>query len=237
MRKVRGKRISMILQDPMSSLDPVFTIQDQVGSVIRVHQKSRGRMLRDKVKEMLRLVRIPSPEVTMLHYPHHLSGGMRQRVVGAIALSCEPQLLIADEPTTSLDVTVQAQYLHLLKETQRQFGLSIIFITHDLGIVAKMCDRVAVMYAGTILESAGVRDLFGSPLHPYTQALLGALPKLGQHVDKLATIEGQPPSLLNLPPGCRFRPRCSKADEMCQRAEPPLIRAERDHYARCWKST
>ena len=192
-------------------------------------------MLREKVEEVLRLVRIPSPEVRMLHYPHQMSGGMRQRVVGAIAISCEPQLLLADEPTTSLDVTIQAQYLRLLKDIQQRLGVSLIFITHDFGIVARMCDRVAVMYAGKIVESAGVRELFNNPLHPYTRALLKALPRLGLRSDRLATIEGQPPYLLDLPPGCRFKSRCDESSEGCRDEEPALIQLAPDHSVCCWK--
>jgi oligopeptide/dipeptide ABC transporter ATP-binding protein len=237
MRSYRGSRLSMILQDPMASLNPVFTIGNQVGEALTIHQKIKGASLWEKVKEMLRLVRIPAAEVRMRDYPHQLSGGMRQRVVGAIALACQPHLLIADEPTTSLDVTIQSQYLRLLKEIQQEFGVAMIFITHDLGIVARVCDRVAVMYAGRIVETAGVRDVFNSPAHPYTVSLMKSLPKLETRVEKLFAIQGQPPPLLDLPPGCPFAPRCPDVDEKCHQAYPPLVAVEEDHYASCWRLT
>ncbi|MDD5038706.1 MAG: ABC transporter ATP-binding protein, partial [Dehalococcoidales bacterium] len=207
-RQIRGKGISMITQDPMSSLNPVFTIGEQIAEPIRIHQKLRGNIVMEKVKEMLRMVRIPSPETRMKEYPHQMSGGMRQRIVGAIALSCQPKLLIADEPTTSLDVTIQAQFMRLLKEVQQQLGVAMIMITHDFGIVARVCDKVAVMYAGKIVESAGIRELFNNPTHPYTIALMNSLPKIEVKVPKLYSIEGQPPDLRNMPAGCAFAPRC-----------------------------
>jgi oligopeptide/dipeptide ABC transporter ATP-binding protein len=234
MREYRGKRLSMILQDPMTSLNPVFTIGDQVAEPIRIHQKLKGSTLWKKVIEMLKLVRIPVPEVRIRDYPHQMSGGMRQRVVGAIGLSCEPNLLIADEPTTSLDVTIQSQYLRLLNEIQQEAGVSMIFITHDLGIVARMCDRVAVMYAGKIVESAGVRDLFNNPVHPYTFALLKSLPKLESRTDRLYAIGGQPPSLLNLPEGCAFAPRCEHGDEKCRQQYPSQVVVSEGHTVSCW---
>jgi len=235
MREIRGKRISMILQDPMTSLNPVFTVGEQVAESIRIHQKIKGRQVDEQVKEMLRLVGIPAPEMRMRNYPHQMSGGMRQRIVAAIALSCQPQLLIADEPTTALDVTIQAQLLRLLKDIQTQSNLSMIVITHDLGIVAKVCDRVAVMYAGRIVESAGVRDIFNNPRHPYTQALLQSLPKLDSTVDRLYSIEGQPPDLLNPPPGCRFRPRCGKVGDRCDGYYPEQVQVGEGHYVSCWQ--
>ncbi len=234
MREYRGKRLSMILQDPMTSLNPVFTIGDQVAEPIRIHQKLKGSTLWKKVIEMLKLVRIPVPEVRIRDYPHQMSGGMRQRVVGAIGLSCEPNLLIADEPTTSLDVTIQSQYLRLLNEIQQEAGVSMIFITHDLGIVARMCNRVAVMYAGKIVESAGVRDLFNNPVHPYTFALLKSLPKLETRTERLYAIGGQPPSLLNLAEGCAFAPRCEHGDEKCRQQYPSQVVVGEGHSVSCW---
>ncbi len=235
MRSYRGSRLSMILQDPMTSLNPVFTIGNQVGEALSIHQKIKGSALWERVKEMLTLVRIPAAEIRMRDYPHQMSGGMRQRVVGAIALSCQPHLLIADEPTTSLDVTIQSQYLRLLKEIQQEFGVAMIFITHDFGIVARVCDRVAVMYAGKIVENAGVREVFNSPAHPYTVSLMKSLPILETRVDKLFAIEGQPPLLLDLPPGCAFAPRCPDADPKCRQEDPPLVALGEGHYASCWR--
>ncbi len=223
MRRIRGSRISMILQDPMTSLDPLFTIGDQLAEPIRIHQPGGAASMPARVEEMLRLVKIPSPEQRMNDYPHQMSGGMRQRIVGAIALACRPELLIADEPTTSLDVTIQAQLLALLKDVQQELGLAMIMITHDFGIVARICHRVAVMYAGRIVEEADVRTLFRSPAHPYTIALLQSLPQLGSEVGRLHSIGGQPPDLRHLPHGCRFAPRCPKATETCQ-AEYPARR-------------
>lgn len=236
MAHIRGRRIAMILQDPMTSLNPVFTIGNQVAEAIGIHQRVRGHHLWEKTIEILGLVRIPSPEMRLGDYPHQMSGGMRQRVVGATALSCRPEVLIADEPTTSLDVTIQAQYLNLLKEVQNQLHVAMIFITHDLGIVAKMCDRVAVMYAGKIVESAQMRDLFHNPLHPYTVALLKSLPKLKGRQKWLTTIEGQPPSLLNLPPGCSFAPRCSQVDDRCLEEYPPSMIVDENHTVSCWRA-
>ena len=234
MRQIRGKRISMILQDPMTSLNPVFTIGDQVAEPVRIHQKLNKLMVWEKVKEMLRLVRIPSPEVRMREYPHQMSGGMRQRIAGAMVLSCQPHVLIADEPTTSLDVTIQAQFLRLLKEIQQQSNLSMIVVTHDFGIVAKVCDRLAVMYAGKIVEGAPVRELFNNPVHPYTNALLNSLPKMEVKMDKLYSIEGQPPELHALPPGCSFAPRCPEAKDICMQEYPPQSAVKEGHYTSCW---
>lgn len=234
MQEIRGCKISMILQDPMTSLNPVFTIGNQIGESISTHLKFRGAELIARVIEMLKLVRIPAPETRISAYPHQMSGGMKQRVVGAISISCQPRLLIADEPTTSLDVTIQAQYLELLKDIQRELGVSLIFITHDFGIVANMCDRVAVMYAGQIVESAPVRDIFYRPAHHYTASLLKAVPKLKTKVDRLTSIPGQPPRLDRLPAGCRFAPRCSRADDKCAQDDPPLLAMDDNRYVKCW---
>lgn len=235
MSQVRGGEISMILQDPMTALNPVFNVENQVGEGIRIHQKLRGRTLVDKVINSLRQVRIPAPESRMKDYPHQLSGGMRQRVVGAIGISSAPDVLIADEPTTSLDVTIQAAYLRLLREIQSETGLGIIFITHDFGIVAKMCDRVAVMYAGRIVETGDVRQIFNHPQHPYTQALISSVPKLEEKTERLYSIEGQPPALYNLPPGCSFAPRCPYVMDICREEYPPIFTQEDDQLAACWK--
>ena len=233
MRKIRGSQISMILQDPMSSLNPAFTIGNQVGEGVAFHLGLRGKSLRERIEELLRLVRIHSPELTAKYYPHQMSGGMRQRVGGAIATACHPKLLIADEPTTALDVTIQAQYLQLLKELQGRFGIAIIFITHDLGIVAKMCDRVAVMYAGKIVELVDTERLFDNPSHPYTIALLRSLPRIDEKADKLYAIAGQPPSLTKPIRGCSFAPRCDRAIERCRQEAPPLIGVEDGHLVQC----
>jgi oligopeptide/dipeptide ABC transporter ATP-binding protein len=234
MSRVRGDKVSMILQDPMTALNPVFNVENQVGEAIRIHQGLRGRSLLDKIIDALRKVRIPAPETRVKDYPHQLSGGMRQRVVGAIGISCEPLVLIADEPTTSLDVTIQAAYLRLLKEIQAETGLAIIFITHDFGIVAKMCDRVAVMYAGKIVETGDVRQIFNHPKHPYTEALLSSVPKLEEKTDRLYAIAGQPPALYNLPPGCAFAPRCPYVVDRCKEEYPPQFSAEERHVSACW---
>jgi len=233
LRRVRGRRIAVILQDPMASLNPLFTIFRQVAEPAFFHQQLRGRTLRARVQHLLRAVRIPSPEWRMRDYPHQMSGGMRQRIVGAIALAGGPRVVIADEPTTNLDVTIQAQYLDLLKDIQRETGVALIFVTHNLGIVAKMCDRVAVMYAGRIVEQAPVRALFDSPRHPYTRALLGAVPKLGRK-EPLTSIVGQPPNLASLPSGCAFHPRCPEALPRCAAEEPDEFHPEPGRVARCW---
>src|SRR5918911_973466 len=234
MRELRGSQLTMILQDPMMSLNPLFTIGEQIAEPLRIHRHMRGAKLVERIKELLRGVRIPAAEVRMREYPHQMSGGMRQRIVGAISISCEPRLLIADEPTTSLDVTIQAQYLQLLKDIQKRSGLAMIFITHNIGIVAKMCDKVVVMYAGKLVERAPVREIFNRPTHPYTEALLNAMPKLTEKTERLWSIEGQPPDPANLPPGCAFSPRCSKVEDRFRREAPPEFRVGEDHYARCW---
>lgn len=234
MRKVRGEKISMILQDPMTSLNPVFTVGDQIAESLSTHLKLKGAALVERVVEMLRQVNISSPETRITAYPHQMSGGMKQRVVGAISISCRPRLLIADEPTTSLDVTIQAQYLELLRDLQRELGMSLIFITHDFGIVANMCDRVSVMYAGQIVESAPVREIFYRPAHHYTASLLKAVPKLETKIDRLVSIAGQPPRLDRLPDGCRFAPRCARSQDRCQQDEPPLSSLDGGHDVKCW---
>ena len=233
LRRIRGRRIAVILQDPMASLNPLFTIFRQVAEPAFFHQHLRGRTLRERVQSLLRAVRIPSPEWRMRDYPHQMSGGMRQRIVGAIALAGGPRLVIADEPTTNLDVTIQAQYLDLLKDIQQETGVALIFVTHNLGIVAKMCDHVAVMYAGKIVEQAPVRELWNDPKHPYTRALLGSVPKLGSK-EPLYSIPGQPPNLATLPAGCAFHPRCPEALDRCATDEPPEFHGPDGSVARCW---
>jgi len=233
MRRIRGRRIAMILQDPMASLNPLFSIYWQVAEPAYHHQGLRGRRLWQRVQDLLRAVRIPSPAVRMREYPHQMSGGMRQRVVGAIAMAGGPKLIIADEPTTNLDVTIQAQYLEVLKDIQQESGVALIFVTHNLGIVAKMCDKMAVMYAGKIVEQGAVRDLFRSPKHPYTQALLGSMPKLGSK-EPLYAIPGQPPNLAQLPSGCAFHPRCAHAMPQCVSQAPDDRRIGPNWTARCW---
>ena len=237
MRKVRGRMISMILQDPMTSLNPVFTIGDQIAESVRLHQKLQDNMVDEEVISALRLLKIPAPETRLRDYPFQMSGGMRQRVVGAIAMSCYPRLLIADEPTTALDATIQAQYLALFRDIQKQTNVSIIFITHDFGVVANMCHRVAVMYAGKIVETAKTRELFNNPIHPYTIALINSVPRLDQKDERLYSIEGQPPSLMDLPPGCRFFPRCSEAKETCREQQPAEVEISDGHYVSCWRES
>jgi len=233
MRRIRGRRIATIPQDPMASLDPLFSIYDQVAEPAYYHQSLRGRSLRQRVMELLAAVRIPSPERRMKDFPHQLSGGMRQRIVGAIAQAGGPRLIIADEPTTNLDVTIQLQYLNLLKDLQRATGVALIFVTHNLGIVAKMCDRVGVMYAGKIVEMQSVRGLFYRARHPYTKALLDSIPKLGVR-QPLYGIPGQPPDLSALPAGCAFHPRCQRAIDRCRVEEPRQHSPNGDGHVRCW---
>jgi oligopeptide/dipeptide ABC transporter ATP-binding protein len=234
MRHIRGKRIAMILQDPMASLNPLFTIGDQVGEPLRVHEGATRRGAWDRARDLLSAVRISAPNTRVRNYPHELSGGMRQRIVGAIAISCGPRLLIADEPTTSLDVTIQAQYLSLLRDLQRAQGLALIFITHNLGIVARMCDKVAVMYAGRIIESGPVRTIFGAPAHPYTRALIESIPRLGEANGRLTAIDGQPPDPASLPGGCAFHPRCPQALDKCATEQPRDTAVGADHRTACW---
>lgn len=234
MRRVRGKQIAMVLQDPMTSLNPALTIGSQVSEVLRLHQGLRGTPLRERVLEALRRLRISAADTRLSHYPHQFSGGMRQRVSSAIALSCAPRLLIADEPTTSLDVTIQAQYLDLLKEVQAAAGVAVILVTHDFGIVAANADRVAVMYAGKIVEMGTTLQIFDNPRHPYTQALLRCLPDVGLRDRQLVEIGGQPPDLAQLGPGCPFAPRCPARQPICEEAYPPPVPVEDGHEARCW---
>ncbi len=236
MRAYRGKMISMILQDPMTSLNPVYPIGDQIAESVRLHQNlADEHMVEQEVISALRLLRIPSPEMILRQYPFQLSGGMRQRVVGAIAMSCHPRVLIADEPTTALDATIQAQYMALFKDVQQKTNVAIIFITHDFGVIANMCHRVGVMYAGKIIETAPTREIFNAPRHPYTSALINSVPRLDRKDDRLYSIEGQPPSLMNLPPGCRFAPRCTVAQEICREQEPPEVDIGNGHSVSCWK--
>jgi len=234
MRRVRGKRIAMILQDPMASLNPLFTIGDQVSEPLRVHEGVGRRSAWSRATDLLKSVRIPAPQARVREYPHQMSGGMRQRIVGAIAISCAPRLLIADEPTTSLDLTIQAQYLNLLRDLQREHRLALIFITHNLGIVAKMCDQVAVMYAGRLVEWGPVTRIFDAPAHPYTRALLESIPRMGDGRERLTAIEGQPPDLAAPPGGCAFHPRCPQAMSRCREEAPPETVLGARHTARCW---
>jgi oligopeptide/dipeptide ABC transporter ATP-binding protein len=234
MRRIRGKRVAMILQDPMASLNPLFTIGDQVAEPMRVHDGVPRKSAWSKARDLLKAVRISAPETRVREYPHQMSGGMRQRIVGAIGISCDPALLIADEPTTSLDVTIQAQYLNLLRDLQRAHHLALIFITHNLGIVAKMCDQVAVMYAGRLVEFGSVRRIFNAPAHPYTQALLTSIPRLSDTGTRLTAIDGQPPDLAAPPAGCAFHPRCPKAIERCREEDPPAFSIGEREIARCW---
>jgi len=235
MRAYRGKMISMILQDPMTSLNPVYTIGDQIAESVRLHQGLADDRIQEEVISALRLLKIPAPEMRLRDYPFQMSGGMRQRVVGAIAMSCHPRLLIADEPTTALDATIQAQYIALFKDVQKTTNVAIIFITHDFGVVANMCHRVGVMYAGKIVETAKTREVFKAPKHPYTTALINSVPRLDRKDDRLYSIEGQPPSMMNLPAGCRFFPRCSVALEVCGEQEPPEMKIGDEHYVACWR--
>lgn len=235
---IRGNRISMIFQQPTSCLNPVFKVGDQLSEVLEIHQTLGRRAGRMRAVELLKMVGIPEPEKRVDAYPHELSGGMAQRVMIAMALACLPELLIADEPTTALDVTIQAQILDLLRELQSQMGTSIILITHDLGIVAEMCDRVAVMYAGRIVEEASVDEIFERPRHPYTIGLIESVPVLGEIKDKLEVIPGSVPNLVNLPPGCQFAPRCRARIEhqltICTEEEPALKPVDPQHTVRCW---
>ncbi|RIE05134.1 ABC transporter ATP-binding protein [Cohnella faecalis] len=236
MRSIRGNEISMIFQDPMSSLNPVFTIGKQLTEAITLHERVSRRAARERAIELLRLTGIPAPERRMGEYPHQLSGGMRQRIMIAIALACRPALLIADEPTTALDVTIQAQILDLLGELNRSYGMSVLLITHDLGVVAEVCSRVLVMYLGQIVEEAPVHELFARPRHPYTKSLMRAVPTLdSDRSQELPAIDGSVPTLYHIPPGCRFAPRCPYADERCTGPEqPPVVQVGEGHSARCW---
>ena len=233
MEKVRGNDISMIFQEPMTSLNPVFTIGNQIIEAILLHQGLDKIGARRRAIEMLDRVKIPSPETRIDAYPHQLSGGMRQRAMIAMALSCQPKLLIADEPTTALDVTIQAQVLRLLKEIQREMGMAVMLITHDLGVVAEIADRVAVMYAGRLVEVGSIEAIFGQMRHPYTKGLLNSIPQLKERKNRLDAIPGQVPNPVNLPIGCKFHPRCYLRVEECKREEPPLLKVNGDHFSRC----
>jgi len=236
-RSIRGKEIAMIFQEPMTSLNPVFTIGYQIMEAIMLHQKVSKREARQKAIEMLRQVGIPEPEQRVDEYPHQLSGGMRQRAMIAMALSCNPSLLIADEPTTALDVTIQAQVLDLMQDLKRKFRAAIMLITHDLGVVAEMCEEVVVMYLGKVVERAKVRPIFHEPKHPYTQGLLKSIPSLATKKKRLDPIKGVVPDPLNAPPGCPFNPRCPHAIEICRQEMPPLREVETDHDVACWLYT
>ncbi len=234
MRRIRGNDIAMIFQEPMTSLNPVFRVGDQIMESLRLHQGLSKREARDRAIEMLRLVGIPIPEQRVDEYPHQLSGGMRQRVMIAIALACDPKVLIADEPTTALDVTIQAQILELLNRLQEELGMAIILITHDLGVVAETCDRVIVMYAGQVFEEGPVDDVFRNPQNPYTEGLLRSIPRLGRRTERLAVIPGVVPSPLDWPSGCRFHTRCPYGWELTQREEPPLFELGPGRRSKCW---
>jgi peptide/nickel transport system ATP-binding protein len=234
MRQIRGKDISMIFQEPMTSLNPVLTIGFQITEALEVHFKMEKTKARKRAIELLERVGIPIPEQRIYEYPHQLSGGMRQRAMIAMALSCDPVLLIADEPTTSLDVTIQAQILELMKLLLEQFSSSMIMITHDLGVIAEIADRIAVMYAGKIVEYADTRSIFYSPLHPYTFGLLTSIPRLDMDIEKLESIPGIVPDPLHFPEGCKFHPRCVFATEKCRKEEPPLAEIKKNHSVRCW---
>ena len=237
MRKIRGNRISMIFQEPMTSLNPVFTVGNQVGEVIRLHQKRSRKETRDRVVEMFRQVGIPAPEARLSDYPHQMSGGMRQRVMIAMALACSPRLMIADEPTTALDVTIQAQILDLMNKLRAETGAAILFITHDLGVIAEMAQHVAVMYAGKMVEFADVKTLFSNPRHPYTIGLMQSIPILGRKTGsgRLNTISGTVPSLYSLPEGCLFSDRCPDVFDDCRRIEPDMVTVGQNHVTRCLK--
>ncbi len=235
LRQYRGKHIAMVLQDPMTALNPVYTIGNQLFETLQLHLRLTRSELRRKAIDLLGMLRIPAAKERLSSYPHQFSGGMRQRIVGAIALAGSPDVLLADEPTTSLDATIEAAYLALLKDIQRTTGLSIIYISHDLGVVARICDRIAVMYAGRIVESASSGELFTQPAHPYTDALLKALPDVRERPQRLISIEGQPPSIYDLPPGCAFAGRCPQVMDMCREAFPPTIALTPTHSVACWR--
>jgi peptide/nickel transport system ATP-binding protein len=237
MRRIRGNEIAMIFQEPMSSLNPVYTCGAQIIEQILTHRDVGKSEARRQAIELLNLVGIPNPSERIDSYPHEMSGGMRQRVMIAMALSCGPELLIADEPTTALDVTVQAQILELLGRLRAETGMSVMLITHDFGVVAELCEEVVVMYASRVAESGTVRQIFENPLHPYTRGLLKSIPRLGARKERLNVIEGNVPSATRLPEGCRFAGRCPQADDHCREAQPPLLEYEPGHQAACWKIT
>lgn len=235
LRKMRGNEVSIIFQDPMTSLNPVYTVGNQIEEVILLHTDRNREQAHARAKELLELVGINEPEKRLKQYPHELSGGMRQRVMIAIALACEPKLLIADEPTTALDVTIQAQILELMQELRKKLGMSIIMITHDLGVVASMCEKIAVMYAGNIVEYGTTDEIFYSPSHEYTKGLINSIPRLDVETkEKLVPIEGQPVDLLNLPAGCPFAPRCRSCMKICLNKMPPKTILSETHYTQCW---
>ncbi|SHH41437.1 ABC transporter ATP-binding protein [Thermosipho atlanticus] len=234
MRKIRGNDIAMIFQEPMVALNPVFTIGEQIIEAIMLHQDVSKTEARKMAIEMLKKVGIPEPEKRVDEYPHELSGGMRQRAMIAMALSCRPKLLIADEPTTALDVTIQAQILELMRELQKEYGMAIILITHDVGVIAENADRVVVMYGGMVMETADVKELFKEMRHPYTWGLLNSIPRLDIEQDRLYNIPGIVPDPLHFPPGCRFNTRCEFADERCKKEIPPLYEISKGHYSRCF---
>ena len=234
-RKIRGNEVSIIFQDPMTSLNPVYTIGNQIVEVILLHTNKTKKEAYERARELLELVGINEPTKRLKQYPHELSGGMRQRVMIAIALACEPKLLIADEPTTALDVTIQAQILELMQELRKKLGMSIIMITHDLGVVASMCEKIAVMYAGHIVEYGTADEIFYNPSHEYTKGLIKSIPKLNtEKIDRLVPIEGQPVDLLNPPAGCPFAPRCSECMKICLNKMPPKTELSDTHYSYCW---
>jgi peptide/nickel transport system ATP-binding protein/oligopeptide transport system ATP-binding protein len=235
-RKLRGGRMSMVFQEPMTSLNPVHTVGRQIVEALRAHGEVSAEAARKRAIEVLDLVRIPSAAQRFDDYPHHMSGGMRQRVMIAMALACEPALLIADEPTTALDVTIQAQILELMRDLQSRLGMAILIITHDLGVIAELADEVVVMYAGKVVEKAPVHALFNDPQHPYTIGLLGSIPRLDADRERLATIEGAVPSPANQPAGCRFGPRCPFANEQCRAQEPPVASISAGHEVACWRA-
>ncbi|WP_326688153.1 MULTISPECIES: ABC transporter ATP-binding protein [unclassified Streptomyces] len=236
-RKVRGSRMAMIFQDALSSLNPVLTVGYQLGEMFRVHQDASRKEAKAKAMELMERVRIPAARERVNDYPHQFSGGMRQRIMIAMALALEPDLIIADEPTTALDVTVQAQVMELLAELQREFNMGLILITHDLGVVADVADKIAVMYAGRIVETAPVKELYRAPAHPYTRGLLDSIPRLDQKGHQLNAIKGMPPSLLEIPPACAFNPRCPMARPVCRTDDPPLYEVSADRASAChfWK--